>query len=157
MDVLDQTRSDLEGTEFDWLLVDADGCLALCETAGFGEIPDGLLSRGTTALLNEYRESLCRLLLTLPENGSCTEENHGVGTDEETLAYGRRGLDVFDWVHWSGPYRRIVVPDCPVRVDDAGSLVQQLVASIPQVPIRFAIEQEFQLQELMPCRRCRTG
>ena len=50
MDVLDRARAAIAGSEFAWLLVDANGAVARCETAGFGEVPDALLAHGAKPL-----------------------------------------------------------------------------------------------------------
>lgn len=156
MDVIEEARAGLEGFEFDWLLRDADGFVALCETAGFGEVPDVLLRHGTEQL-DAYSEAIASILRAVPENGTCRQKGKGVGTDLETLGYGRRGLYVFDWRHWSGPYRRIVVPENPIRSDALEPVLGDMLQAVPAIPVSFSRLGKLQLYDHLPCRRLHAG
>mgnify|MGYP001240079952 CR=1 FL=1 len=157
MDPLDTIRAALAGLEFDWLLADDEGRLALCETAGYGEVPDAVLALGEDALSGAYATSVSEILTALPERGGCTQEHHGVGTDLVTLGYATRGLYVFDWCHWSGPHRRIVIPGSPIAMHELPPSLRTLVSLSPPAPLQFAKTTELQLADLMPCRRTGAG
>lgn len=146
MDAIERTREALTGCEFDWLLRDATGHLALCETAGCGDVPDALLALGVERLRRDEETIAAILSADLPE-ATCREEWRGVGIDRETLGYGRRGLYVFDWKPWSGPYRRIVVPDRPVHADAFAPLLGDLLDRAPTVPFTFAGRRSFRLAD----------
>ena len=146
---LDQARAALEGGEFDWLLVDAVGAIAVCEAARFGEVPDVVLALGANRL-DAYSDAVPAVLSSVPENGACSEENGDVGHDTETLGYGRRGLYVYDWEHWSGPYRRIVVPEHPIDVKALGPALGGFRGAVPRVGVESARTGGFQLPELLP-------
>ena len=58
------TRDDVQGIEFDWFAVDAKGHIALCSTAGYGEIPASVLAASTDEASPIDRiEALVRALL----------------------------------------------------------------------------------------------
>jgi hypothetical protein len=105
------TRDSLYGLEFDWLAFDADGHLALCSSAGYGEIPAVVLENTSEDDAWNAAESL---LLTLPVIGEATAEGRGPGSCAEWPALASRGVFIFDWNHWRGPYERIVVPSVAV-------------------------------------------
>ena len=73
MVTLDETRRALTGRELDWLLFDDRGCVALCETAGFGEIPDAALRHGEEKLL-EYADAIESILREVEDTGGYREE-----------------------------------------------------------------------------------
>ncbi|MDF1800938.1 MAG: hypothetical protein P1V81_17345, partial [Planctomycetota bacterium] len=156
MDIIEEARAGLEGVEFDWLLRDVEGQVALCETAGFGEVPDALLRYGKDRL-DAYSDAIASILEAIPEGGPCQQEGRGVGTDLETLGYGRRGLYVFDWSHWSGPYRRIVVPGRPMPSHMLEELLGDALRAVPAVAISFSDVRSFQLDDHLPCRRLRPS
>lgn len=149
---LDGALSALSGFEFDWLMVDSGGALAVCQTAGFGEVPDALLALGVERV-ERYRDELDGLLDALPEIGGAREEAGGVGRDEGSRGYGRRGLTVYSWEHWRGPYRRLVVPERTLTKDRAPELLGALHGAVITAELRFARTRRFQLADLMACRR----
>lgn len=149
---IDQARSELTGFEFDWLLRDEAGFLAVCETAGFGEVPDALLAHGAERL-KEDEEAIGGILQADLTEAGCREQGSGVGDDHASLGYGRRGLYVFDWKHWAGPYRRIVVPERPQPASTFERLLGDALRRAPVVRVRFAHCRSFQLPDHLPCRR----
>jgi hypothetical protein len=44
----------------------------------------------------------------MPEIGGHRVEGHGLGWCKDWRLLGNRGLYVYDWKHWSGPYERII-------------------------------------------------
>ena len=152
MEAIERTRQELVGSEFDWLVADANGCLALCLTAGCGEVPDSLLRHGGPQL-ERYSAAVASILDRVPENGSCRQEGRGVGADLESLGYATRGLYLFDWKHWSGPYQRIVVPELPVQGATLADVLGDFAALVPTLPMSFAGTRRFQLYELLACSR----
>ncbi len=108
--------SPTEGREFDWFLTDQGFQLALFATAGYGAVPRALRA-GQDAHAN-WADTLEDLLALLPVRGSHVEESHGAGHCLEWKEMANRGLFIYDWVHWKGPYRRILRPTNPITVSD---------------------------------------
>ncbi len=103
---------EVRGGEFDWFAVDAKGHIALCSTAGYGEIPASVLAASTDEV--SPIDCIEELVRTLPATGKAESQGRGPGSCEEWPALAQRGFFVYDWKHWDGPYERIVVPSHPV-------------------------------------------
>ena len=82
------------GTEFDWLASDKNGRVALMSTAGFGCCPEEVSNK------IDVVEKLLAWIL----------EEIGLKGGDLLLAEPERGIIVFDWKHWEGPYKRLYVP-----------------------------------------------
>jgi len=149
--LLDENREKLKGGEFDFLLFDRSWNLALCETAGFGEVPDVVLELGESNF-DEYADCITGLLASLRETGNFQEEEPGVGTDVETPKFATRGLFVFDWRHWSGPYRRVLVPERPVQFNSGLAAIFNFARVVPRIDLAFADTNQFQLSDVVACR-----
>jgi len=149
-----KARESLEGSEFDWLLVDSLGCIALCETAGYGEVPDILLSVGPSKF-DAYSVRIEQLLKLLPERCDFVEENGGFGGDTDTPAYARRGLYIYDWKHWKGPYKSIARPSDPIEISEIALHMEPFVETIPISACEFRSTSSFQLGDLIACHNLR--
>ncbi len=117
---------------FDWFAVDPGGHLALCSTAGFGEVPQSVLREST----KQARPGDCieELLRTLDVIGKARSEGPGPGSCEEWLALAKRGFFIYDWQHWDGPYTTIVRPTQPAVV---ASVPAQLLRKLHPISTRF--------------------
>ena len=125
------SRQEILGiVEFDWFAIDSVGELTLCSSAGFGEIPEIVLQQ--CSLADSPIQHLDRLIALMPEIGSHRAEGRGPGACREWPSLGNRGVYVYDWKHYSGPYERIIVPDVPVRAD---ALCSEILASLRPVTI----------------------
>ena len=121
------------GLEFDWFAIDGAGQLAICASAGWGEIPAAILaSAGAGNTPDAY---IGALIQSLPETGGYRCEAQGPGTCQDWRLLGSRGLYAYDWVHWAGPYTRIVAPEVPTRVKevDAGLLASLRAIAVPHL------------------------
>ena len=106
-------REDLCGLEFDWFAVDRDDHIGVFSTAGYGEIPVAVLD-GHIAPQDVNCET--NLVKTMPVAGGWSPEGRGPGRCQEWKDLAARGVYVFDWRHWAGPYERIILPGTPVRL-----------------------------------------
>jgi len=74
----------------------------------------------------------------MPEIGGHRVEGRGPGACEDYRLFGNRGLYVYDWKHWSGPYERIIVPTVPVRADTLSSETLALLRAVNISQFTFA-------------------
>jgi hypothetical protein len=137
------TREELCGLEFDWFAVDSKGLLALCSSAGYGEIPAQVL-RACTAE-DQPERHIPELIARLPEIGSYATEGQGPGSCEEWKQLGRRGWFVYDWQHWEGSYRRIVVPAVVLRADDVPGELWTAIHPIRMAEVSFAASESLRV------------
>lgn len=97
------------GLEFDWFASDAEGNIGLFSTAGFGPVPDNVQlhfqGHDQVAAQLDWRVS------------------------EVWKECASRGLFVFDWQHWQGPYRK---EESPLGDMDAAFKCQ--ILTIPKLP-----------------------
>ena len=83
------------GTEFDWMAVDGDGRLGLFSTAGLGPVPEAAL---------EHQSEHAAIVNLVAKLG-------GLPAWADLLSFcGNVPVFVYDWEHWSGPYRRAQIP-----------------------------------------------
>jgi len=129
------TRDEVHGGEFDWFAVDAKGHIALCSTAGYGEIPASVLAASTEEV--SPIDCIDELVRNLPAIGIATSEGRGPGSCEEWPALAQRGIFIYDWKHWDGPYERIVVPTQPIR---AANIPAPLLSKLLTVTTGFCFE-----------------
>jgi hypothetical protein len=127
---------EVQGKEFDWCAIDSAGELATCSSAGWGEIPAIVLQQCTLA--DSPIQHIDRLIAVMPEIGGHRAEGHGPGSCEEWRLLGNRGLYVYDWKHWSGPYERIIVPTVPVRADTLCLEILALLRAVTVSQFTFA-------------------
>ena len=100
------------GLEFDWFALDSHGLIAICSSAGWGEIPSAVLQTSTPDDTPDHYVE--QLVTELPAIGGYRTEGRGPGSCNEWKLLGQRGLFVYDWRHWQGPYDRIIVPEVTV-------------------------------------------
>jgi len=149
--LLKSRRIAVSGVEFDWLLVDDDGHVALCCSSIDGEIPDRVLEIEERQQ-DAFREAVAALAERLPLLGSFREESGGMGSDLVSPEFAKRGIYVFDWKPWSGPYRRMLVPTVTVSFSLVGPHLGHFRNHVPVANLSFAGTVSFQLPDLLPCR-----
>ena len=108
-------RDDVRRIEYDWLAADSHGHLALCSTAGSGQIPKAVLEGEDDHL--SLQSKVHSAVLSLPVITEAHAEGKGPGTCSEFLEFARRGLFVFDFELSSGRYQRILRPTTPLTMD----------------------------------------
>lgn len=152
MDVIEHCLQNFGGIEFDWLMIDQLGHVALCTNAGFGDIPDQVLAGGYHRCA-EMQDVLGQIPNLLPLRGSRSKCWRLRPLPDELIDLGQRGLYFYDWRHWSGPYKRIIRPKVPLAAAELIPQLQSFEALIPRVPFEFASVRSIDLSIILPCRR----
>jgi len=101
------------GVEFDWFAKDQNDQIGLFSTAGYGPIPEVVITQG------ELHNSI-----------SSKFETPNQGSENIWLDFAAYGLYVFDWQTHDGPYLKEA---SPAKVIDP-SLREQIL-SIPDIPV----------------------
>lgn len=138
-----QDRDDVAGREWDFLALDREGSVALITSAGYGPIPEAVLSHrmsveavvaGMRAQLPVIGESLDR------------REQDRSGDYSDWFEASRRGLYTYDWHVHDGPYEQVSAPSVVLR---AGSLTPEIgyVAGLLRLPVLFADTAQLSLDE----------
>ena len=149
--LLKSRRTAVSGVEFDWILVDRHGQVALCCSFAEGEIPDVVLEI-EDGQRQEFQDTVAGLARRLPPLGTFQEESGGMGSDLTTPEFAKRGIYVFDWKPWSGPYRRVLVPTVPVQFSSVAAHLGDFRNHVPVADVSFIEAASFHLPGLVPCR-----
>ncbi len=113
-------REDVRGVEFDFLVKDRNGHVALFSTAGSGDIPEEVLA-------NPSPEPEASLIAAFQASGRAIPDGKGPGSCKEWLELGSLGFFVFDWNFSSGSYERVIVPSAPETIQNFTPELRQLV------------------------------
>jgi hypothetical protein len=149
--LLRSRRAAVTGVEFDWLLVDRRGEVALCCSFADGEVPDVILELDELQR-KTFQEAVTSLGRRLPVLGTFGEEGDGMGSDFESPEFAKRGIYVFDWKPWSGPYSRVLLPTVPVQFSSVEAHLGSCRDQVPVADVLFAETLSFHLPTLLPCR-----
>jgi hypothetical protein len=105
------------GFEFDWLAVDRRGHLALMISEGYGPVPLAVLDHP-----DEVDAAVDALAGALPvlRDASPPANAPWMAASCEAQA---RGLYVYEWDLYDGPYERLLVPGVAVTVDALPPLI----------------------------------
>jgi hypothetical protein len=123
-------RSDFVGLEFDWFAKDANGCLALFSSAGWGPVPD--------VVFNHYDDQA--------QIGRCLSAVCGIRESDDlnrsSQALLQRGIFAYDWHETFGPYVRFGAPTTPACVVDLAlpPELQQALVPLPNHNFRHSAE-----------------
>ena len=140
------------GTEFDWLLADRRGHVAVCQTAGFGDVPLHILDRGLDfARMLEAR--LDELATNLPVTGVHKWSWSRIAKDPLSRALAARGFYVFGWDHSAEAYRRELRPTAPATISDLMRRATDTASVIPTIDACFARSRRLRLPPHLPCYR----
>jgi len=134
-------RSQIEGYEFDWFAIDAEGLVGHFATAGEGSVPKIVLEHIAEA------ESLAEELLRLPVIGKAT--GHLPGNITDWLEMASRGLYSFDWQHSNGAYRLAATPSSELQIVVLPESLQEVLSRVRFANVRFR-----ELPEVWPEREC---
>lgn len=114
--------------EFDFLLQDSDGHIALFSTAGYGPIP--------LQALPEHEDDAVDVegvaITALPVIGTPLRQSQEAHGCAEWIALAERGIFVFDWRHRGGPYDRLLAPSHPVAIESLPLSIKRHVAGTHQ-------------------------
>lgn len=121
------------GLEYDWLVSDADGHVAIFSTAGGGHAPEEFL-RDT-----DRHDAAIDEILALPAS---TTARFAPDSDPEDSSTWRlaaeRGLFAFDSDYHGGPYRRVAAPVRPIHMSELPGHAAEVVRSLRLPRVRFA-------------------
>lgn len=137
---------DYEGSEFDWFLVDGKKRIALCSSAGFGEVPLSVLDGLTEDKLP--MDEIPNLIEKTPKLGGHDVEGRGPGKCIEFRQMADRGFFVFDWKHWKGPYERILVPEFHLIAGEQGFELPKSLRAVCVDQLNFERINSFQVVDL---------
>ncbi|MFI5298059.1 MAG: hypothetical protein ACHREM_08170 [Polyangiales bacterium] len=124
----------MQGFEYDWLAVDADGCIAFFSTAGGGYAPAPLLEDASA-----YDAAIeCILELRARTSARCELELPPALTNSWCLV-AERGLFAFDSDCDGGPYTLIATPGAPAHIEDLPRAVADVARRITYRGIQFRL------------------
>ncbi len=138
-----QPKKESVGCEFDWYACDARGNVALFSTAGFGEIPEIVFSALYEYAMVDAYFSLDRSSLKITPAAWGTREVFGKHSDN--------GLFVYDWQHWSGPYKCIEKPSFPLNIESIEKCVQQPLKMLKFGGVDFSRQDQIYPQNWHEC------
>lgn len=134
-------RGQIEGYEFDWFAIDAEGRVGHFSTAGAGLVPKVVLEHiGETEYLTEE-------LLRLPVKGQAT--GHLPGNIKDWLEMAGRGVYSFDWQHSNEAYRLAATPSSELQVTSLPGALRAALSLVKFTNLRFR-----ELAEVWPEREC---
>jgi hypothetical protein len=127
------------GLEFDWLAVDRKGHVALMLSSGYGPVPLTVLDR-----FAEVEDAVELLTGQLSVIAPMPKHDTRLYLTSEPYEAVERGLYVYDWAIYHGPYRRQLVPSVAVTL---GELPPPLltVARFAPLEVTFADAEEVEL------------
>jgi hypothetical protein len=134
-------RNQIEGYEFDWFAIDAEGRVGHFSTAGEGLVPKVVLEHITET------ESLTQELLRLPVTGKAN--GHLPGNINDWLEMAGRGVYSFDWQHSNGAYRLAATPSSELQVVGLPEALRASLSMVKFTTLRFR-----ELTEVWPEREC---
>lgn len=142
---MNSNYDDIEGSEFDWFAVDADGYVGHFSSAGFGPVPVSLLKQLPSC------ELVLDAMRSLPEIGDAV--GHLSGDIADWLSMAARGCHSFDWQHWSGPYLRAATPSVSINCSDLPADLVGLLRLVDFRDVSFAGLNEIRPEWLCPCEQ----
>jgi hypothetical protein len=138
-------RDDVVGREWDFLATDWDGSVALFTSAGYGPIPEVVLSHGKSV-----EAVVAGLRTQLPVIGKSLDrrEQDRSGDYSDWFEASQRGLYTYDWHVHGGPYERVSAPSVALRAD---TLTPEFgnVAGLLRLPVLFAETAQLSFEERM--------
>lgn len=131
-----RSRDEFIGLEFDWFAVDADGCVAIFSSAGYGPIPDPVFTHFDDQ--QAVGEQLCRLAHVAAS----------AALQQQFLAFAAQGIYAYDWMNTEGPYRRYAASAQPATLLEL-DLPTDLQAAFVVLPaVRFSSVAELGIADL---------
>lgn len=136
-------RDDLYGFEWDFLVRDRDGLIAVFTTSGAGTIPPAVF--GGRALVEHVVDALGGM----PSRGESIDlrsQDRLSGNYSHWFELSRRGLFAYDWHLHHGPYERVSAPTAPLSIDDVDPALAR-VAALHCVPVSFSEAAQIEIDE----------
>ena len=75
-----------------------------------------------------------------------------MGSDLVSPEFARRGIYVFDWKPFGGPYRRVLVPTVTAPFSSVAPHLGDFQNHVPVANLSLTDTLSFQLPDLLPCR-----
>ncbi|QAT81660.1 hypothetical protein EJ065_0045 [Corallococcus coralloides] len=127
------SAKEIDGYEFDWIASDADGHVALLSTAGGGYVPRQVL-RDTDAL----DAAIQAILESAVSSGVRFAPSVAEGCENTWLMMAERGVFAFDADPYGGPYKRVAMPERPIRIEELAEAARPLVRMMALEGLRFS-------------------
>lgn len=125
------------GINFEWLAVDPTGCVALFDSAGYGAVPPIVFQHV------EHVDDAVDMVDGLPMLNKAIKKVRSEGGDHTYWSnIIIRGLYVYDWELWHGPYQRLTSPVKLVSVDDLPPSIRS-AAQLVKVSVPFSSVRSF--------------
>ncbi len=144
------------GAEFDWLLQDQEGHVALCQTSGFGDIPRSILVRGRAAVEADDAR-LESLACALPVTGGYRPWWSRTAKDPLSRELAMRGFHVYVWGGYRGPYWRKLRPEHPLHIAEIAASAPGLAETVPKIALLFRRARWIPLGRHLQCLRLHGG
>jgi hypothetical protein len=139
-------KGNYSGVEFDWFLTDKVGEIALCSTAGFGEIPRSVVEDLPPG--NGPIDQIEGLISHFPKSTDHTTEGHGPGHCKEWRHLADRGIWIYDWQQVSNRYELIVRPITPMTINDLNGDWIKRIKLVSSETVEFATLVDFDVSGL---------
>ncbi|MCP2263089.1 hypothetical protein ACFQHV_22150 [Promicromonospora thailandica] len=136
-------RDDVVGREWDFLATDRDGSVALISSAGYGPIPEAVLSHGVA--VETVVEGLRTQLPVIGESLDCRQQDRS-GDYSDWFGASRRGLYTYDWHVYDGFYKQVSAPSAVLRAEGLTPEISR-VAALLRLPVLFAETAQLSLDE----------
>ncbi|NNC18729.1 hypothetical protein HJC22_23740 [Corallococcus exiguus] len=127
------SAKEIDGYEFDWLASDVEGHVALLSTAGGGYVPCEVL-QDTDAL-----DAAINAILVSPVSSEVRfAPSVAEGCENTWRMMAERGVLAFDADPYGGPYKRVAMPERPIRVGELAEAARPLVRRMALEGLRFS-------------------
>ena len=131
---------EIMGLEFDWLVSDADGHVALFSTVGSGWAPKELLDD-----TDAHDRAIDAIAHAVPRTHALFAPQLADGLPNTWQLMAERGLFAFDSDPHGGPYRLVAAPAAPISVDEVPPPGNAVARHLALPNLRFS-----QLRESSP-------
>jgi hypothetical protein len=136
-------RDDVAGREWDFLATDRDGSVALITSAGYGPIPQAVLSHGVSV---EAAVAGLQTQLPVISESLGRREQDLSGDYSDWFEASKRGLYTYDWHVHGGPYEQVSAPSVRLRAEDLTPEIGY-AAGLLRLPVLFAETAQLSLDE----------
>ncbi|MBN9681375.1 MULTISPECIES: hypothetical protein [unclassified Corallococcus] len=127
------SAKEIDGYEFDWLASDVDGHVALLSTAGGGYVPRDVLQD-----TDSVDAAINAILASAVSSGVLFAPSVAEGCENTWRMMAERGVFAFDADPYGGPYKRVAMPERPIRVEELAEAARPLVRRMSLEGLRFS-------------------
>ena len=146
-------RNSFCGLEFNWYIVDRDGCIAQVST-GFGPMPAALFDdEDAYNTVWDYFEQLPQICdARLSDAGVARVESSPGGDYSTCLKEARRGLYIYDETGYGPHYRLWAIPRTALTIDQLPEHVRDYLDAYRLPDLAFPELPDFNVELLFKCR-----